>query len=317
MITTLFWNSERRLRAGWRILLFILMFIGFSIVVQEIVKWACGGVPKTTEYMRSAILFSIVAVSATLAVVIARRLLDRKSVLSLGLKLDRNAAADTLFGFVLSGLMAAAVFGVMLAFGLIEFHGLNWGNADEQLGWLAAMSLGPLAIMFLVDVVVGWWEELVFRGYLLQNFAEGMGWRLAIGVSCLLYGLIHMSNPNAGWLSGAIIVFFGFLRIYGYLCTKQLWLSFGMHVGWNFFQGPIFGYPASGHDTVTLVSQSPSGPAYLSGGAFGPEGSILIIPILGLALVAMNWWSKRNRAVELSKHSESSSNLNSAECLSA
>jgi hypothetical protein len=69
-----------------------------------------------------------------------------------------------------------------------------------------------------------------------------------------------------------------------------------MHVGWNFFQGPIFGYAASGHDTPVLVAQAPSGPAWLSGGAFGPEGSVLTIPVVAAALLAMRWWAGRRQA---------------------
>ena len=105
-----------------------------------------------------------------------------------------------------------------------------------------------------------------------------------------------MANPNASLLSGAIIAGFGFLRIYGYLATSMLWLSFGMHAGWNFFQGPIFGYAASGHETATLIAQRPGDPTWLSGGAFGPEGSVLILPILALALLAMHVWAKRGAA---------------------
>jgi membrane protease YdiL (CAAX protease family) len=81
---------------------------------------------------------------------------------------------------------------------------------------------------------------------------------------------------------------FGFLRIYGYLLTKSLWLSMGMHIGWNFFQGPIFGFAASGHQTATLIQHEVvSSSTYLTGGDFGPEASLLILPILGLALWSM------------------------------
>ncbi len=73
---------------------------------------------------------------------------------------------------------------------------------------------------------------------------EGLGLITSIIISCIIYGIIHYLNPNATILSSAIIVGFGFLRIYGYFSTKMLWLSMGMHVGWNFFQGPIFGFAA-------------------------------------------------------------------------
>ena len=292
--------DDGRLRAGWRILLFIIFFMMVSLAGQTLVKYIYGGIPKTTAYLRNSMVIFIAALAASLAVPVARRFFDKKSFRSLGLKLDANTAKDLLFGFVLSGFMAASVFFIMQAAGLIEVAGINWGGngGENQPGgslsaYLAMVSLGSLAFFLVMDVVVAWWEELVFRGYLLQNMIEGMGLVIAVALSCLIYGLVHITNPNAGLLSTAIIVLFGYLRIYGYLATGQLWLSMGMHIGWNFFQGPVFGYAASGQETASLISQTPAGPAWLSGGAFGPEGSILIIPVIGLALLVMRWWSKR------------------------
>jgi hypothetical protein len=153
------------------------------------------------------------------------------------------------------------------------------------------MLAGPLFIMALV----GFWEELVFRGYILQNMAEGMGMRTAIILSCLLYGLVHSLNPNAGLLSTAIIVMFAYLRIYGYLGTGQLWLSIGMHTGWNFFQATVFGFAASGHaEDQTLITHDAQAPDWLSGGDFGPEATVLTIPIVLAALLAMRIWSGAN-----------------------
>lgn len=292
--------NEGRLRAGWRILAFLVLFMGVNILAQTILKAAYGGIPRTTEYLRTSIVIALAALAATIAVPLARKYLDKKTFRSLGLSLSARTGKDLVFGFLLSGLMAGIVFLVMMGTGLIEVTGVNWGGdvpAGNDLGtvaaYLAITSVGSLAFLFLIDVVVGWWEELVFRGYLLQNMIDGMGLWIAVAISCVLYGLIHMTNPNAGLLSGAIIVLFGFLRIYGYLATKMLWLSMGMHIGWNFFQGPIFGYAASGHQTASLIAQTPTGPAWLSGGDFGPEGSVLIIPVIGLALLAMRWWAQR------------------------
>jgi len=71
----------------------------------------------------------------------------------------------------------------------------------------------------------------------------------------------------------------------------------GMHIGWNFFQGPVFGFGASGHQKPSLLELNITGPDYLSGGAFGPEGSVLIIPVLIPALLSMRWWAGRESNV--------------------
>ena len=275
-----FWNSaEERLRAGWRIAIFLVLFVAFAIGGQVLLRTLLGGLPKG-----SPMIFVILAVSATGATLICRRFMDRASFVSLGLTWGRTAARDVAAGFVLSGMMAGMFVAIALALGLISEFRLN------------SIAAGVAGQAFLValctTILVGYWEELVMRGYLLQNMAAGLGLRLAIVFSCLLYGLLHMANPNAGLLSSAIIVLFGYLRIYGYLSTGLLWLSIGMHTGWNFFQGFFFGFAASGHrEQETLFLHNTSGPDWLTGGNFGPEASVLVIPVLILSLLAMYRWS--------------------------
>lgn len=287
--TFLFDPRDQRLRSGWRILCLVVLLILLSNVAMRSTRAVLGSLPKSSD-----LVIYLIAVSATIAVFLSRRYFDKKSFVSLGLRLDSLACKDLLFGFALSGLMGGLIFGLMAVLGLIEITGINWsldsaytaGDA-QSLTWV---TIGALTLLLLPNVVIGWWEELVFRGSLLQNMIEGMGQFWAVLASCVLYGLVHSMNPNASLLSSGIIVLFGFLRIYGYLATHQLWLSMGMHIGWNFFQGSIFGYAASGHKTSSLFVQTASGPVWLSGGEFGPEASVLIIPIVVLALLIMRLW---------------------------
>ena len=275
--------DDGRMRAGWRILIFLVLFMGLSIGGQVAIRAALGGFPRG-----SGLVFVLLATTATIAVLIARRYLDRKSFVSLGLGDFSRGWKDLLFGFVLSGVMAATVFGVLVGFGL---------TADVAISVSVGEALALLALPLGLTILIGYWEELVFRGYLLQNMAEGMGMPLAIAVSCIVYGLVHAANPSASVLSSTIIVLFGFLRIYGYLATGLLWLSIGMHIGWNFFQGPVFGFAASGHiEDQTVITQTPTGPEWLSGGDFGPEASVVTVPIVVLAIVAMRLWSRRYAA---------------------
>lgn len=292
-------SQDNRPRAGWRIFIFMLIFWTFSSTIF-LVKPLLGEMTKR-EYLEnySLIIVIILAISASLATLIARRYVDKRSFQSLGLA-RYGQGRDLLFGFFLSALMAMAFLGLTVLFGVVSIEGIEFSlsaGGTDFLTIMATTSLLSLTLMLVEHVLVGYWEELVFRGYLFQNMREGMGLILAIVISCLLYGLIHATNPNATMLSSAIIVGFGFLRIYGYLSTGMLWLSMGMHMGWNFFQGPIFGFAASGHEKATLVQLTISGPDWLSGGSFGPEGSVLILPILVLALFIMKTWSSRTKVV--------------------
>ncbi len=293
-------SREARLRAGWRILIFLLLFLGFSTLIFAI-RPLLGDITKR-EFIEnySIIVVMVLAAGASLMVLVSRKLLDKKTFVSLGLTWNKRALYDLLFGFFLSGLMAGLIFLVLALFGFIKFEGFNdlkrfepQEGAFDFVHFMSLLSLASIAVLLVEHILVGYWEELVFRGYLFQNMVEGMGNKIAIVISCIIYGLIHAANPNAGILSSLIIVLFGFLRIYGYLLTNMLWLSMGMHMGWNFFQGPVFGFHASGHEMITVIKQADLGPGYLSGGDFGPEGSLLIIPIIFLALWIMRLYSRR------------------------
>jgi len=279
--------GDNRLRAGWRILLFLLLMIGMAVGAQLGLRAILGSLPKT-----SSLIFVLLAVVATIAVYVARRWLDKKSFVSLGLSNPAIAWQDVLFGFALSGAMAAIVFGTMLGLGIVS-------NVQILAPDLAAMA--PLLSLLLITILIGYWEELFFRGYILQNMIEGLGLKIAVVVSCLLYGAVHAANPNAGVLSTLLIVLFAYLRIYGYLATGLLWLSIGMHIGWNFFQGPVFGFAASGHkDAHSLITHDLTGPAWLSGGDFGPEASVLTVPVVLLALLVMRFWASSRPSVACS-----------------
>ena len=79
----------------------------------------------------------------------------------------------------------------------------------------------------------------------------------------------------------------GLFMAYAYLRTRQLWLPIGIHIGWNFFEGPLLGFPVSGIGTFQLVRNQIAGPTLFTGGSFGPEAGLVLVPalIFGTALV--------------------------------
>ncbi len=288
----IFINSETGLlRAGWRILLFIIIFAAITIAAMSSVRAILGSLPKL-----SVLQWSILAVTATLAVFLARRFLDKRSFTSLGLNVDRYAVLDVVSGIINSALVMATVFFMMLWSGLIEFHGFSWWT--DSVGVDVSFQTAILPVVFAVAyklTVVAWWEELVFRGYIFQNLVAGMGLMWAIIISSLVFGLIHITNPDGTVMGGILIALITPQLIYAYLKTGQLWLPMGLHLGWNFFQASIFGFAASGQDSPSMISQSPVGPEWLSGGVFGAEGSVLIIPVTILSYFLVHYWVRATR----------------------
>lgn len=285
LITNIFLNSnEHRLRAGWRILIFIIFSILMSRIFSKLALSIVGDLDKT----ESAYWFSrgiVVIVASTLGVWFVRKYFDKKTFTSLGLRLDSLAVKDFFVGLVISGIMIGTIFIIFLISGLLEIKEISWSGSSIS----AVFEI--LLWFFGIGLAVGWSEELAFRGYLLQNMKDGMGLLWAVLISCILYGLLHMSNPNSTILSGSLIAVFGYLRIFGWLRSGQLWLSMGMHAGWDFFQGPIFGFPVSGMNTESLVKHNILGPDWITGGSFGPEAGVAVIPVIMFGLIIMYLWT--------------------------
>lgn len=288
----IFINKETGLlRAGWRIFLFLVLFMGLTVGGMITVRWILGGLPKLSPQQ-----WTVVGVTATTAVYIARRFLDKRSFVSLGLKVDRLAVLDVIAGIVNSALVMTTVYFMMLGLGLIDFHGFTWWTDEVNVEVGFQMAVVPVVLIVIYKLsIVAWWEELVFRGYIFQNLIAGMGLIWAIVISSLAFGLIHILNPDGTVLGGILIVLITPQLIYAYLKTGQLWLPIGLHLGWNFFQASIFGFAASGQESPSLISQSPVGPEWLSGGEFGAEGSILIIPVTILSYFLVHYWVRVSR----------------------
>jgi membrane protease YdiL (CAAX protease family) len=290
-LKNIFLNSnENRLRAGWRILIFIVFYIISSRILSKVTLNIFNHSDKTTWNWWVARGF-VVILASTIVVWIVRKYVDKKTFTSLGLRLDKIAIKDFLVGLVISGVMIGTIFVVFLVSGFLEIKEIGWNSN----GIFAVIEI--LLWFFGIGLAVGWSEELAFRGYLLQNMKDGMGMFWAVLLSCILYGFLHMSNPNSTLLSGVLISVFGFLRIFGWLRTGQLWLSMGMHAGWDFLQGSILGFTVSGMKTESFIKHTTSGANWITGGSFGPEAGIVVLPVIIFGLILMYLWTAKRKNI--------------------
>lgn len=268
--------DEKRLRAGWRILghfliiliLYLLLAVGMGFFV----------VLNPSSSLDTQLFLGQLAsfLAVTFSVYIARGYLDQRPFSALGLHWNRQAIRDLLMGVGIAGMMMAAVFVSLWGAGYLSIEQFAW----QELALPAVLTaLGTLLITF---ILVGWQEELLVRGYWMQNIAEGLNVSWAVFLTSVLFGLLHMLNPNATWFGGIGTALAGIIMAYAYLATRRLWLPIGLHIGWNFFEGPVFGFPVSGLDTFKLIQINVSGPELVTGGAFGPEAGLVLL--VGLAL---------------------------------
>ena len=139
----------------------------------------------------------------------------------------------------------------------------------------------------------GFAEELLIRGVVFRLVEESLGSWLAVVLSATLFGLLHGLNPGATVVSTlAIALEAGVLLAAAYVYSRRLWLPIGLHIGWNFTESGLFGATVSGYGSRGLLRNDLHGPAILTGGAFGPEASIVAVALcfaVGVVLLARAW----------------------------
>jgi membrane protease YdiL (CAAX protease family) len=287
--------DEPRLRAGWRLLIHTLLLVIFLLTFSTIIGIAgvalglidlssLNGGMVAMVVQTLAMLLSI-----TLATWLARRFLDRRSFVSLGFRFDRRMTLDLVFGFLVPGVLFALIYAFEAGMGWLTYQ----GTAVQDGAWTSAVwgLLGGLALF----IIVGYQEELLSRGYHLQNLVDGLNLPLGLILSSSVFALLHLANPSADWVSTAGILFAGLFLAYGWVRTGQLWLSIGLHIGWNFFEGTVYGFPVSGTGGFNFIHQVVNGPKLITGGGFGPEAGLVVLPALALGTVAI-WWYTRGRS---------------------
>jgi CAAX protease family protein len=283
-----FWNdAERRLRALFRIAGFFL--VG-GIVVFLLSK---AGAPRGgLDASMGALVFALRAVvTSTIAAVVAVRFLGRHPVRRLGIVPVPGWWGDLAFGLALGAGLMTLIFGLEYAAGWVRVLGVAYVRSP---GMPFAMVMAGMAF---VSLCIGYYEELVSRGYLLREIAEGMAGRrvppafaLAAGtlISSALFARGHADNPNASMVSTVNIFFAGILLAVPFVLTGRLAASIGLHITWNFFQSAVFGFPTSGFPTpASALSIEQGGPEAWTGAAFGPEAGILglVAMVVGVAAI--------------------------------
>lgn len=263
-------NKNKSSLPVWaRIVLIIISFLIMAGVFQFI-GMTIANIPLTDKNALNEISFNkhlVLQLCAFLALIIVvyifRNFIDKESIQSMGFSL-RNRTTDIVAGFI----MALAIIGggtlILYILGYIDFSNIQF-------------SLQTLLLSFCVFILVSLNEEILVRGYILNNLLTKMNKYLALVISAIIFALFHLPNSNLS-LIGIINLFLaGLLLGSTYIFTKNLWFPISLHLFWNYFQGPIFGYSVSGQKTESILTLTTIGNKNIHGGEFGFEGSILCI----------------------------------------
>ena len=194
--------------------------------------------------------------------------LVKKQKISLKEYIRLDITKDTLkniVGGILIGFLAMlCVFLIEWKFSFIRIQAWNGLNRS-------------FLVFFAELAIAAFGEELLFRGIMLNGLVHISKSRvLAVIVTSILFGIAHAGNPNATTLSIVSNGLGGLMYSVAFLLADSIWLPFAIHFAWNFFQGPIFGFPVSGMQFGGMVAQLiQSDQLWLFGGKYGPEGGII------------------------------------------
>jgi uncharacterized protein len=250
------------LRLVWTLLLFFAVYGLLGRVapsVARLTNLSLGG------SLRNALL-------ATGVLWASVHLLEGKS-LGEAVGLSWARAAGFFRGFLLGAALLTLTVGLLALAGDYHVDGLGAGATVR--------AVGSAAVLLFFAAV---FEEVIARGIFFRLLEQGLGTWAALAVSAGLFGLGHRGNPGATALSAvALALEAGVLLGAAYAATRSLWLPIGLHTAWNLFEGPVYGAAVSGNALPSVLSARFVGPAWLTGGAFGPEAGLAAL-VLGCAL---------------------------------
>ena len=270
---------------GWvRAIIFMPLWIiimGFSVTIGSLLAMIFSGVdmanPESAEALFTnmsfdspvMLLITVFQVAGSfLALWLATKYIDRKPLISIGLSV-KDKANEMLAGLGFALAFIGGLFFVLWLLGAITITG--------YVGFKPGVFIVSM-MLFLAAFD----EELIFRGYVLNNMMDSSSRWVALAGSSALFALMHAGNPSvwSNWVPMTELFAAGFILGISYTFTKNLWFPTFFHFGWNFFQG-LLGFEISGInvDSWKMISHENTGnvPDIISGGVFGIEGSVITL----------------------------------------
>jgi len=272
--------NDRGLRAGWRLLIYILLVFFFGIVINQVGRRIH---PPTHEMPTPRLMIFSEAINFALvfgvALIMAK--IEKRSPGEYGLPLFGALGKNFWLGMLFGLLEILALIGLIAAFGGYSFGSLALSHAG-----IVRWGLIHLVLFTLV----GFFEEFAFRGYVQFTLGDGIGfWPAAILLS-VGFGAAHLGNPGEGLVGAASVVVVGLLFAFTLYRTGNLWYAVGLHASFDWGETFLFSVPNSGTVMVGHLSNALlHGPKWLTGASVGPEGSVFCFLTMALQFLVVLW----------------------------
>jgi hypothetical protein len=277
--------GEHGIRAGWSALLFVAIYLILDTAVSAflgrfVALQTSGPLPPKLVFLQESCEVLVVFLATG-----AMARIESRQLFSYGYTGDHKLVR-LVSGLVWGLLGLSTLIGILWGSHLLAFDGLSLTGLTA---WKYALAWA------LVALLVGIFEESLLRGYLQYTLSRGTGFWWAALLLSVAFGLFHISNGGESPLGLLVVAAGGFVFCLSLWYTKSLWWAVGFHTGWDWGQSYLYGTPDSGLLVKGhLLSSHPSGNPLWSGGTTGPEGSLLILPLLITMATGMwIWWGRK------------------------
>ena len=295
----MFKNKEGKVRSGWKILLTMLVVLGFIFAITLVIQIPLiVYLSKTGDYVvetryatergnKILSYYSIVSmfiqeILMILIPIISWTKIEKRPIAEMGLKPvgkhKKEAIIGLLFGFVSISLV---------------FVGIVVSGNVVVTSWKPHFSLGMI-LWFVMFIFVGFAEEIWGRGYIMAVLRQTKSKVAVVIISAVIFALIHSGNSGIDVLPYINLMLVGVLFAYMFIKSGNIWMSIGYHITWNFFQG-FYGFPVSGNGTPSLIQMQYKDNTIWNGGVFGPEGGLFVTFAIVLGVIFVHYYYRKSK----------------------
>ncbi|WP_294389514.1 CPBP family intramembrane glutamic endopeptidase [uncultured Clostridium sp.] len=297
----IFKNKYNEVRSGWKILLVFLLsyalMFGLSMligIIMGIVLLIKGNgdylinfnLESTTEYeLIFQITTSISNILLIISCIIIWKLFEKKKINKMGITSIKKGYKELGIGLILGAITMSIVAVIIIATGNVKLV-----NPISKPQVSISLLYGLIGFIF-----VGFGEEILSRGYIMSVLKQTRNkWLILIGPA-LIFAALHLGNEGIDVLAFINLFLVGVLFAYMFMKSKNIWMPIGYHITWNYFQGYIWGFGVSGISVNGLYKVENVTNNIINGGAFGPEGGIIVTIVTCLTFGIVYWFYKEEK----------------------
>jgi len=286
-------EEKSNIHVGFRIFLVLLgtFFVGglFSFIAILVIPGGLENIQnidsmnlKYQSWVQGAGFLGILAV-----VLFFRKKIDLRSISSMGFNI-KGKSKDVLWGLLIAASIMTLGTGILLIRKNITITGIHFNGPDFFYG-------------FLLFIIVALNEEILCRGYILNNLMDSMNPYWSLIISSVIFSLMHSFNDNLSWFGITNLFIAGILLGSTYIYTRNLWFPISLHLFWNFIQGCVFDYNVSGLNVSSAFKFDMLIKNSFNGGDFGFEGSWLCTLLNSATILLILYYYKRQNIPAIRK----------------